>query len=95
MSRINKIELHFEKLRSTNELHDLLFNSLNLPDYYGKNWDAFWDVIESENVLPEQLILHNWSALENNLPREAKLLKQCLIDYQNKKPSLPCNVVYA
>jgi len=94
MNRINIIELHLGELTSADELHDLLFNSLKLPDYYGKTWDAFWDVIETENVLPKKLVLNNWSALESNLPREAQLMKECLTDYQNKKVALPCQIVY-
>ena len=94
MNRINKIELHLREISSASDLHELLFSSLKLPDYYGKNWDAFWDVIENKNVLPKELVLHNWSALESNLPKEAQLMKDCLTDYQNEKSGLPCKVVY-
>ena len=27
------------------EMHEVLKKSLDFPDYYGKNWDAFWDCL--------------------------------------------------
>ena len=27
------------------EMHDIIKRSLDFPDYYGRNWDAFWDCI--------------------------------------------------
>lgn len=30
------------------ELHERIRIALNFPDWYGKNWDAFWDMINRD-----------------------------------------------
>lgn len=30
------------------ELHQRIKKALNFPDYYGENWDAFWDSLRFE-----------------------------------------------
>jgi RNAse (barnase) inhibitor barstar len=94
MSRPEKLVLDFGQIASAEELHDLLITSLKLPNYYGRNWDAFWDVIASGGVLPNQLYLIGWSKFESRLPREAKMMQQCLTDYQNEKSLSPFKVDY-
>ena len=37
--------LDFSKLTDYKEIHFIIQKSLDFPDYYGKNWDAFWDCI--------------------------------------------------
>jgi RNAse (barnase) inhibitor barstar len=76
-------------------LHGLLSERLSFPDYYGANWDAFRDVITAEDVLPHRLTLRGWAAFEQRLPREARLMKQCLEDYRHERPDAPCEVTLA
>lgn len=33
------------------ELHQRIMETFHFPDWYGRNWDAFWDLI---NDLPEE-----------------------------------------
>ncbi|WP_346767010.1 barstar family protein, partial [Vibrio sp. 2-2(9)] len=32
-------------IENESQLHELMANCLGFPDYYGKNWDAFWDCL--------------------------------------------------
>ncbi|TOH04642.1 ribonuclease inhibitor, partial [Vibrio parahaemolyticus] len=32
-------------IENENQLHELMANCFGFPDYYGKNWDAFWDCL--------------------------------------------------
>jgi len=42
----NPIVLDFSKCRYWLELHDMLKEKFGLPEYYGKNWDALWDLLD-------------------------------------------------
>ncbi|MFD6509222.1 barstar family protein [Bacillus sp. NPDC060175] len=66
---------------SAKELHLLLKEKLEFPDFYGENWDAFWDCITGFVFpLPNKMIFNGWSKLEKRLPTDAKIMKECLFD---------------
>ena len=51
------------------EIHQRIKEAFNFPDFYGENWDAFWDLLRSEcdadriivlgtNIFPEEYKWH-------------------------------------
>jgi len=76
-------------------LHALLSEKLGFPGYYGMNWDAFNDCFgEWDSApLPDVLRIVGGSLLATRLPREAKLLRECL---EHRAPAHPgCRVEWA
>lgn len=60
------IELDLSGCKYLGELHERIRVAFDFPDWYGKNWSAFWDllwsecdadkvVIKGENQLPDEL----------------------------------------
>ena len=47
-------QLHLEGLTDRAALHDLLTGALSLPDYYGRNLDALYDILTERG---EQTVL--------------------------------------
>ena len=41
--------------------HEALQKGLDLPDYYGKNFDALWDCLTSDVILPFKVILKGFN----------------------------------
>ena len=37
--------IDFTNIEYCSEVHSVIKSSLDFPDYYGCNWDAFWDCI--------------------------------------------------
>ena len=37
--------LDFSKVNYINEVHQIIKDELDFPDYYGCNWSAFWDCL--------------------------------------------------
>lgn len=95
MNRPERVEINVAEVESAKHLHRLLYDALGFPDYYGANWDAFWDVITEPGRMPHQLVLRGWEGLETKLPREAALMQKCLIDFEQECPEEPCRVEYA
>jgi RNAse (barnase) inhibitor barstar len=67
---------------SSTSLHEMLAAALDFPDYYGKNWDAFWDCLRcpERSAMPRTLIIRGLGVLEKRLPKDAARLRGCLVD---------------
>jgi len=76
-------------------LHVLLCEKLGFPSYYGMNWDAFIDCFGERDSapLPDVLRIVGGSMLTTRLPREAKLLRECLEQLAPAHPG--CRVEWA
>ncbi len=42
------IELNLNGCKYLEEIHIRIQDALDFPDYYGKNWSAFWDCINRD-----------------------------------------------
>lgn len=76
------------------ELQNALKIQLELPSFYGKNWDAFWDAITGLIEMPDILIVEGWEELHSKLPREAEIFKNVMRDFNEMYPMLKCQVQY-
>lgn len=81
-------------IQDSNALHSLLKTELEFPDFYGMNWDAFWDAITGLVELPETLCFEGWESLKTVLPEDTQILSNLLIKFNEEHPSWKCNVIY-
>jgi len=76
------IEIDLTSIKTSNELHELLKRKLDFPEFYGMNWNAFWDAITSLVELPEKLVLIGWNEMEKKISEDAKIMKYYLDKYE-------------
>ena len=95
MARAELVEVNLAEIRTSSELHDLLRESLGFPNWYGCNWNAFWDAITGLVEMPKTLRLVGWSVLQARLPRDADVMRSCLEDMADKYPTLASRIEYA
>lgn len=43
------IDLDLTNAKTLSELHEIIKIAFDFPEWYGKNWDAFWDLLRSES----------------------------------------------
>lgn len=62
---MRKIILDGKRMRNREETHDYLKRMLDLPDYYGRNLDALWDLLSYESRETTITFIHTGAMLEN------------------------------
>jgi RNAse (barnase) inhibitor barstar len=85
---LSEIQIDVSDVRTSEALHELLADTLSLPDYYGRNWDAFGDCITDleQSQMPMLLRVKGWATLNQRLPREARLFRECLDELSRVRP---------
>lgn len=92
--RIELINIDVSEVDSAYKLHNLLKKGLDFPDFYGMNWDAFWDAISGLVEMPKKLVFIGWDNIEKIIPDDATILKRLLNKLNEKHPSWGCEVEY-
>jgi ribonuclease inhibitor len=93
--RADLVEVDLSAAMSSRQIHELLYEALNFPGFYGHNWNAFWDAITGLVPMPRRLVLRGWGDLESRLPEDAKLLRGCLYEMAAKYPEDAADVTFA
>ena len=63
--------IDLKEIKSSKDLQNILMDKLGFPDFYGKNWNAFWDAITGlaemwNNVKRAQRMY--WESMKRILP---------------------------
>ncbi|MFK0181847.1 barstar family protein [Streptomyces xanthochromogenes] len=74
---------------SEDDLHGLLKRELDLPYFYGRNWDAFWDAVTGLVRIPDHVRFVGWVLLVEREPSGGRTLRRLLDDYRDQyRPDL-------
>ncbi len=80
MTEKSEATLDLSGCRYLGELHQRIKNALDFPDYYGENWDAFWDVMRFDCPVEYVHIIGEASvapSLKSHLDKLHELLEKC------------------
>jgi hypothetical protein len=67
---------------------------MRFPAYYGRNRDAFRDLVTGGVDMTAPLRLVGGDIVQQRLPRDAALRRRCPADLHAQHPALSCDVVY-
>ena len=87
MAEIETIILDGKRMRNRRAAHDHLAEQLELPEYYGRNLDALYDLL-TERGCPTQLVVRHKETILAQLGRYGTALCQTLEDADRANPSL-------
>lgn len=88
--------VNLSKIKTLYALHQELKDSLQFPDYYGMNWDAFWDCITSDIEIPATIYIEGI----NLMPKDLKGMGDKLVSILDravewyKKINMNLKVIY-
>ena len=89
-----EVHIDFAGVTSEREVHELFFRSLAFPDYYGHNWDAFWDFLAHDGRFPHRLILSGTQHLRTAVPRAYDQLQSCFAGCKREHPEVAPTVTW-
>jgi len=77
------LQIDVSQIKSKASLHELLYTKLKFPDYYGMNWDAFWDCIRDpeQSTVPCVIEIIGIKSLRISIPKDSKIFEQTLEEY--------------
>ena len=85
MEQVFYIDL--SNVTTKSELHDILAKELSLPEHYGHNLDALYDVL-TETTETWNIIIYNTSAMEQENPDYLNRLKKLTSRAQKESGNL-------
>lgn len=60
--------IDFRNIRYYSEMHLIIKEALDFPDYYGQNWSAFWDCLTDMVDDPIHIQIHGIGVLDRKFP---------------------------
>lgn len=67
---------------------------LCMPDFYGMNWEAYWDSVTGLITLPDELILNGWHIYKSIQKEDAELFEKIMKEYNELRDYKHCECIY-
>ena len=83
MKLVKQFRLDFSKVNHIDEVHQIIKDELDFPDYYGMNWYAFWDCLTDMVGDPIHIELIGMERVQNKFPRHAQIMLETLKDLKH------------
>lgn len=80
--RKKEMVLDFQGIDSSKKLHIYLKLKFELSDYYGRNWDAFEDLLYGDIKFPYKIIIKNDNYLLKHLPQDFEIFKELIMKHR-------------
>ncbi len=90
--------VNLRNVKTVYALHQELKDSLQFPDYYGMNLDAFWDCITWDIEIPATIYVEGINSLPKDLTelgnKIIKIFDRAVEWYKDKDINMELNIVY-
>ena len=75
--------IDFTNVQSYLEMHFAIRNALDFPDYYGCNWDAFWDCLTDMPGRPIHIVVIGLDVIERKFGDAARELIEIFKEFKH------------
>ena len=73
MKKQKVVTLDLRGCQSLEEIHQRIKKAFDFPDFYGENWDAFWDLLRNECDMDKVVVLGEEAVSEKLKPSVAMI----------------------
>ena len=74
---MDRYVIDFTDVSRANDFHDIIRDALDFPDWYGKNWDAFNDLLSTE-CDADKVIIKGEKSLPKELDKALAIMHEIL-----------------
>ena len=78
-----KYTIDFTNVKDYLEMHFVIRDALDWPDYYGCNWDAFWDCLTNMVGRPIHIEILGLDVIERRFDDAAKMMIDTLREFKH------------
>ena len=78
-----KYTIDFTNVTNYLEMHLVIREALDFPDYYGCNWDAFWDCLTNMVGRPVNIEIVGFDVIEQKFDNAAKTMIKILREFKH------------
>ena len=78
-----KYTIDFTNVKDYLEMHFVIRDALDWPDYYGCNWDAFWDCLTNMVGRPIHIEILGLDVIERRFDDAAKMMVDTLREFKH------------
>ena len=79
----NVYTIDFTNVNHYLEMHFTIRQALDFPDYYGCNWDAFWDCLTNMVGRPIHIKIIGFDIIERKFENAAKIMMETLKEFKH------------
>ena len=74
--------MDFTNVKYYLEMHEVIRKGLDFPDYYGRNWDAFWDCLTNMYGNPINIKIIGIEVIERKFGNAAEMMLEILKEFK-------------
>ena len=78
-----KYTIDFTNVNYYLEMHGVIWRALEFPDYYGCNWDAFWDCLTNMVGRPIHIEIVGLDVIERKFDGAAQMMIDTLREFKH------------
>ena len=82
-NQIQKYTIDFKDVKGIYDMFEIISTAMDFPDYFGNNWDAFWDCLTEMGGRPVNIEIIGLDVIEKKLG--IKAVEHTGKDKQGKK----------
>lgn len=82
---VKKYMLDGRKIRSVDDLYDQIQAALSVPDFFGRNLDALWDVLSTDTEGPFEIVWKHASTSQKAMKKDFERILQFFKDLEDDR----------
>ena len=82
---VKHCKLPGRSIRSIEEFYDAIARKLQLPEYFGRNLDALWDVLTTDIAGPVEIVWEDSAASKKSMGKDFEKVLTLLRDVEKER----------